>query len=64
MAAASGGDVYGDYCWAMLSEAEGVDLSCSTRFEGWHSPVTVSLAYDHDRAMITMRTRPRSPPRR
>jgi sugar/nucleoside kinase (ribokinase family) len=53
LAAAFGGDVYGDYCWAMLSEAEGVDLSCSTRFEGWHSPVTVSLAYDHDRAMIT-----------
>jgi sugar/nucleoside kinase (ribokinase family) len=53
LAAAFGGDVYGDYCWSMLEQAEGVDLSHSSRFEGWHSPVTVSLAYDQDRAMVT-----------
>ena len=35
------------------SEAEGIDLSHSQRFEGWHSPVTVSLAFDDDRAMVT-----------
>lgn len=53
LAAAFGGDVYGDYCWSMLEEGEGIDLSHSRRFEGWHSPVTVSLAFDDDRAMVT-----------
>jgi sugar/nucleoside kinase (ribokinase family) len=53
LAAAFGGDVYGDYCWSLLEDAEGIDLSHSKRFEGWHSPVTVSLAFDHDRAMVT-----------
>ena len=53
LAAAFGGDVYGDFCWTMLEEAEGIDLSRSQRFEGWHSPVTVSLAFDEDRAMVT-----------
>lgn len=53
LAAAFGGDVYGDYCWQVLSEKEGIDLSHSRRFAGWHSPVTVSLALDDDRAMVT-----------
>ena len=53
LAAAFGGDVYGDFCWTMLEETEGVDLSHSRRFEGWHSPVTVSLAFEGDRAMVT-----------
>lgn len=53
LAAAFGSDVYGDYCWAALAEDEGVDLSWSRRLPGWHSPVTVSLSYDDDRAMIT-----------
>ncbi|MFY0407144.1 carbohydrate kinase family protein [Solicola sp. PLA-1-18] len=53
LAAAFGGDVYGEYCWSTLSDAEGVDLSHSRRFPEWHSPVTVSLAYDDDRAMVT-----------
>lgn len=53
LAAAFGGDVYGDFCWTMLEETEGIDLSHSRRFEGWHSPVTVSLAFDDDRAMVT-----------
>lgn len=53
LAAAFGGDVYGDYCWAQLEEAEGIDLSLSQRYEGWHTPVTVSLAFDDDRAMVT-----------
>ena len=53
LAAAFGGDVYGDYCWRLLSESENIDLSHSQRFEGWHTPVTVSLAFDEDRAMVT-----------
>ena len=53
LATAFGDDAYGAYCWDVLSEQEGVDLSRSRRFPGWHSPVTVSLAYDHDRAMVT-----------
>ncbi len=53
LAAAFGGDVYGDFCWTMLEETEGIDLSCSQRFEGWHSPVTVSLAFEEERAMVT-----------
>lgn len=53
LATAFGDDAYGTYCWEVLAEQEGVDLSRSRRFPGWHSPVTVSLAYDHDRAMVT-----------
>ncbi|MGH3385724.1 MAG: carbohydrate kinase family protein [Nocardioidaceae bacterium] len=53
LAAAFGGDVYGDFCWSLLEETEEIDLSRSRRFEGWHSPVTVSLAFDDDRAMVT-----------
>lgn len=53
LAAAFGEDVYGEYCWNVLGGQEGVDLSRSRRFAGWHSPVTVSLAYEHDRAMVT-----------
>jgi sugar/nucleoside kinase (ribokinase family) len=53
LAAVFGTDVYGDYCWSTLEDDEGIDLSWSRRLPGWHSPVTVSLAYDDDRAMIT-----------
>ncbi len=53
LVAAFGSDVYGDFCWSTLEDDEGVDLSASRRLDGWHSPVTVSLAYDDDRAMIT-----------
>lgn len=53
LAAAFGGDVYGDFCWDTLATQEGVDLSPARRFPGWHSPVTVSLAYLRDRSMIT-----------
>ncbi|MFH8798765.1 carbohydrate kinase family protein [Streptomyces sp. NPDC017936] len=50
--AAFGDDAYGDRCWADL-ESEGVDLSRSRRPPGWHSPVTVSLAYDGERTLVT-----------
>jgi sugar/nucleoside kinase (ribokinase family) len=53
LAAAFGGDAYGDFCWTLLEDTEGIDLAHSRRFEGWHSPVTVSLALDDDRAMVT-----------
>lgn len=53
LAAAFGEDVYGDFCWETLDKQEGVDLSRSRRFSGWHSPVTVSVAVDEDRTMIT-----------
>lgn len=53
LAAAFGDDVYGDFCWTTLSEQEGVDLQRSERIPGWHSPVTVSLVVDRDRAMVT-----------
>src|SRR6476646_3862242 len=53
LAAAFGDDVYGDFCWSTLAEQEGVDLTYSRRFADWHSPVTVSMVVDRDRAMVT-----------
>ena len=44
LAAAFGDDAYGDFCWETLCDSEHIDLSRSRRFEGWHSPVTVSMA--------------------
>ncbi len=52
LGAAFGDDDYGEFCWRTL-EQEGVDLSRSRRYPGWHSPVTVSIAVDGDRNMIT-----------
>ena len=53
LGAAFGDDAYADFCWRTLSEQERVDLSHSRRFTGWHSPVTVSIAVDRDRSMVT-----------
>ena len=53
LGAAFGGDVYGEFCWSTLADAERVDLSRSRRFDDWHSPVTVSLSHAGDRALIT-----------
>lgn len=53
LAAGFGDDVYADFCWRTLADQERVDLSRSRRFTGWHSPVTVSLAVDRDRSMVT-----------
>ena len=44
---------YGDFCWRTLAEQEDVDLRRSRRFQRWHSPVTVSMAVDGDRSMVT-----------
>lgn len=53
LAAAFGADFAGDYCWHVLGNGEAVDLSRSRRFAGWSTPVTVALAYDGDRALVT-----------
>ncbi|MEJ5866832.1 PfkB family carbohydrate kinase [Pseudokineococcus sp. 5B2Z-1] len=53
LAAGFGDDVYGRFCWQVLREQEGVDLSRSRVFPGWHSAVTVSMAHDGDRSMVT-----------
>ena len=53
LAAAFGDDMYGDYCWQSLAEDEGIDLSFSRRIPGWHSPVTVSMAYEGERTMVS-----------
>jgi sugar/nucleoside kinase (ribokinase family) len=53
LAAAFGDDDYADFCWRTLEEQESVDLSLSRRFERWHSPVTVSMAVERDRSMVT-----------
>ncbi|MEV0612333.1 PfkB family carbohydrate kinase [Nonomuraea sp. NPDC050404] len=53
LAAAFGDDDYGDFCWRTLEQQEAVDLSRSRRFEHWHSPVTVSMAVNRDRSMVT-----------
>src|SRR3954470_10039274 len=61
LAARFGDDMFGSYLWRTLSEQEGVDLSRSRRIPGWPTPVTVSLAYNSDRSMITY-TKPPPPP--
>jgi sugar/nucleoside kinase (ribokinase family) len=53
LAAAVGDDLFGAYLWRTLQEQEGVDLRWSRQVTGWPTPVTVSLAYDSDRSMIT-----------
>ena len=52
LATAYGADIPGDLCRRVL-EAEGVDLSRSSRFDDWSTPVTVALPYDGDRALVT-----------
>lgn len=53
LAAGFGDDAYGRWCWDVLSRSEGIDLSLSRVQEHWHSAVTVSIATDGDRALIT-----------
>jgi sugar/nucleoside kinase (ribokinase family) len=53
LAAAFGDDHYGEYCWDELAQGEGIDLSTSRRVSGWHSPVTVSMAYEGERTMVS-----------
>lgn len=53
LAAAFGDDHYGEYCWDALEQGEGIDLSMSHTLPGWHSPVTVSMAYEGERTMVS-----------
>ncbi|MFG2605698.1 carbohydrate kinase family protein [Streptomyces sp. NPDC048514] len=53
LAAAFGDDHYGEYCWDALARGEGIDLSASRTVPGWHSPVTVSMAYEGERTMVS-----------
>jgi sugar/nucleoside kinase (ribokinase family) len=53
LAAAFGDDMFGTYLWWALSVQEGIELGQSRQLVGWPTPVTVSLAYDSDRSMIT-----------
>ncbi|MER7763013.1 PfkB family carbohydrate kinase [Streptomyces sp. NPDC097619] len=53
LAAAFGDDHYGEYCWDTLEQGEGIDLSMSRTIPGWHSPVTVSMAYEGERTMVS-----------
>jgi sugar/nucleoside kinase (ribokinase family) len=53
LAAAFGDDHYGEYCWDELAQGEGIDLSTSRRVSGWHSPVTVSMADEGERTMVS-----------
>ncbi len=53
LAAAFGDDMYGEYCWEALERGEHVDLSMSRTVAGWHSPVTVSMAYEGERTMVS-----------
>jgi sugar/nucleoside kinase (ribokinase family) len=53
LSAVFGDDQFGRLCWETLESDEGVDLSRSRRLAGWPTPVTVSLAYDGDRALVT-----------
>ncbi|MFI5620211.1 PfkB family carbohydrate kinase [Streptomyces sp. NPDC051567] len=53
LAADFGDDHYGEYCWDALEQGEGIDLSMSRTVPGWHSPVTVSMAYEGERTMVS-----------
>ncbi|GGT05690.1 carbohydrate kinase family protein [Streptomyces chromofuscus] len=53
LATVFGDDFYGAYLREVLAGQEGVDLSPSRTADGWPTPVTVSLAVGHDRALVT-----------
>lgn len=53
LATCFGTDDRGDRLWQTLRDTEGIDLSRSARIDGWATPLTVALAYDGDRALVT-----------
>jgi len=53
LAAGFSTDIYGEWMWQTLRDQEHIDLTYSRQFRDWHTPVTVSMAYDGDRAMVT-----------
>lgn len=60
LTAAFGDDPHGEVCRRTLLDA-GVDLGPSGFFPGWTTPVTVSLAYAGDRALVSHLTSPPTP---
>ena len=58
LAAVFGADDLGDRLRDRLTRHEGVDLTLSRRLDGWQTPLTVALAYDNDRALVTRGTPP------
>ncbi|ADB33782.1 PfkB domain protein [Kribbella flavida DSM 17836] len=58
LAAVFGADDLGDRLRDRLTTTEGVDLSLSRTLAGWQTPLTVALAYDNDRALVTRGTPP------
>ncbi len=53
LAAGFGDDLYADWMWSVLRDQEHIDLTHSVRHHGAHTPVTVALSYDDDRAFVT-----------
>lgn len=53
VASGFGDDLYADWLWTTLRDQEHIDLSFSQRHPGHHTPVTVALSYDDDRAFVT-----------
>ena len=53
LAAGFGDDAYADWMWEVLEADEHIDLSASRRFPGFHSAITVSMAFRGDRGMVT-----------
>jgi sugar/nucleoside kinase (ribokinase family) len=58
LAATFGADDLGDRLWDRLTQGEGIDLTLSRKLDGWQTPLTVALAYDNDRALVTRGTPP------
>lgn len=48
-----GDDTYGEWMRTTLEQQEHIDLSASKVFDNFHSSLTVSLAMDDDRGMVT-----------
>ncbi|MBC2900397.1 PfkB family carbohydrate kinase [Streptomyces cupreus] len=53
LATVFGDDFYGTHCRDVLAGQEHIDLALSRTAPGWPTPVTVSLAYGADRALVT-----------
>lgn len=53
VASGFGDDLYADWLWNVLRDQERIDLSYSQRHHGEHTPVTVALNYEEDRAFVT-----------
>lgn len=53
LVAGFGDDAYADWMWHTMAHEEGIDLTASRRFADFHSALTVSIAAEGDRAMVT-----------